>query len=236
VLEDARDLRKQLGVADRARLDEYLSGVRSLEQRLGRTAMPGQSAWKLRAPFDPAAKPAAEPKDYAEHVRLMMDVIAMAFETDTTRVATFLFGNEVSNQNFSFLGGVKGGHHSLSHHMNDAENLRQYQIINRWHVEQYAYLLCKLRAMPEGEGGSVLDNSMILFGSGIRDGNKHDPHNLPLLLAGRAGGRIVTGQHLVYEKDAPMANLFVSMLHAFGCPVERFADSTGPARGLLRTS
>lgn len=147
-------------------------------------------------------------------------------------IATFMFGNEVSNQNFSFLEGVSGGHHNISHHQRDEEKLRQYQLINRWHIEQYAYLLRKLRDMKEGEG-TVLDNSMILFGGGLRDGDRHDPHNLPIVLGGRGRGRIATGQHLVYDKDTPLSNLYVSMLDAFGTPVDRFADSTGPLRGVL---
>lgn len=232
VLNDARQLRQNLGGADRQRLDEYLSVVRSLEDRLQRAASPERSKWKPRAALDPAAKPPANPKDYAEHVRLMFDIIALAFQTDSTRVATFLFGNEVSNQNFSFVDGVSGAHHSLSHHENDADKLRQYQLINRWHVEQYAYLLRKLQSMKEGDS-TVLDNSMILFGAGIRDGNKHDPHNLPVVIGGKAGGRLASGQHLVYDKDTPLSNLYVSMLDAFGTPVERFADSTGPLRGVL---
>lgn len=232
VLEDAKQLRQKLGGADRQRLDEYLSVVRSLEDRLERAANPEKSKWKPRAAIDPAAKPPANPKDYADHVRLMFDVIALAFQTDSTRIATFLFGNEVSNQNFAFVDGVSGAHHSLSHHEKDADKLRQYQLINRWHVEQYGYLLRKLREMKEGES-SVLDNSMILFGSGIRDGNKHDPHNLPVVVAGKAGGRLASGQHLVYEKDTPLSNLYVSMLDAFGTPVERFADSTGRLPGVL---
>ena len=232
VLEDARQLRQKLGTSDRHRLDEYLSVVRSLEDRLERASRPEQTTWKLRAPLNPEAKPAGIPKEHQEHVRLMFDMIALAFQTDTTRVATFMFGNEVSNQNFSFLEGVKGGHHNLSHHEKDPDKLRQYQIINRWHIDQYAYLLRKLRDMKEGEG-SVLDNSMILFGSGLRDGNSHNPHNAPLVLAGRAGGRLATGQHLTYAPDTPIANLYVSMLDAFGAPVERFADSTGPLPGVL---
>ena len=232
VLEDSKQLRTQLGAADRQRLDEYLSGVRSLEDRLDRATRPRQSKWKLRAPFDPNAKPAGIPKEYADHVRLMMDMIALGFQTDTTRVATFMFGNEVSNQSFSFVEGVSGAHHSLSHHQNEADKMRQYQLINCWHIAQYGYLLRKLRAMKEGES-TVLDNSMVLFGAGIRDGNKHDPHNLPLVIAGRAGGRIDAGQHLVYTADSPLSNLYVSMLNAFGTPVERFADSTGPLRGVL---
>ena len=118
----------------------------------------------------------------------MFDMIALAFQTDTTRICTFMFGNEVSNTNFSFLDGVKGGHHDTSHHQKDPDKLRQYQLINRWHIEQYAYLLRKLRNMKEGES-TVLDNSMVLFGSGIRDGDAHNPHNVPLVLAGRGGGR-----------------------------------------------
>jgi hypothetical protein len=232
VLDDARQLRESLGAADRHRLDEYLAVVRSLEERLERASRPEQLAWKPRVPLNPADKPAGIPKDHAEHVRLMLDTIALAFQSDTTRIATFMFGNEVSNTSFSFLEGVNGGHHNLSHHMKDPDNLRQYQLINKWHVEQYAYLLRKLRDMKEGEQ-SILDNSMILFGSGLRDGDKHDPHNLPIVLAGRAGGRIATGQHLVYSEDSPLANLYVSMLDAFGTPVERFADSTGHLAGLF---
>jgi hypothetical protein len=232
VLEDAKELRQRLGTSDRQRIDEYLSVVRSLEDRLERASRPEQSTWKARVPLDPEAKPAGIPKEHAEHVRLMMDMIALAFQSDTTRIATFMFGNEVSNQNFSFLPGVSGGHHNISHHQRDAEMLRQYQLINRWHIEQYAYLLRKLRDMKEGER-SVLDNSMILFGGGLRDGDRHDPHNAPIVLGGRGRGRIAAGQHLVYDKDTPLANLYVSMLDAFGTPVDRFADSTGPLRGVL---
>jgi hypothetical protein len=172
------------------------------------------------------------PTGHAEHVRLMFDMMALAFQTDTTRIATFMYGNSVSNENFSFLEGVDGGHHSISHHQKDPDKLRQYQLINRWHIEQYAYLLRKLDSMMEGER-SVLDNSMILFGSGLRNGDAHDPHNLPILVGGRGGGRLASGQHLVYSEDTPLANLYVSMLDAFGTPVDRFADSTGPLPGVL---
>jgi hypothetical protein len=143
-----------------------------------------------------------------------------------------MFGNSVSNKNFSFVDGVKGSHHSLSHHQNEEDKLRQYERINRWHIEQYAYLLGKLRSVREGER-SLLDNTMVLFGSDLRDGNKHDPKNLPIVVAGRAGGRLATGRHLKCSNDTPLANLYVSMLQAFGTPVERFADSTGPLPGVL---
>ena len=232
VLDDAKQLRKQLGQADRQRVDEYLSVVRSLETRLDRASRPEKNKWKPRVPFDPAASPVGIPESRQEHVRLMLDMMAMAFQTDTTRVSTFMFGNSVSNANFSFVDGVTEGHHSLSHHEKKEDKLLQYQLINRWHVEQYAYLLRKLRDMKEGES-SVLDNSMIVFGSGLRDGNSHNPHNLPILMAGRGGGRVLTGRHLMYGEDTPLANLYVSMLDAFGAPVERFADSTGPLCGVL---
>jgi hypothetical protein len=234
VLDDAKELRKQLGQADRHRVDEYLSVVRSLETRLDRASRPEKTNWKPRVPLDLAASPAGIPENREEHVRLMLDMIALAFQTDTTRVSTFMFGNSVSNANFSFLEGVTEGHHSLSHHEDKEDKLQQYYLINRWHIEQYAYLLRKLRGMQEGES-SVLDNSMILFGAGLRDGNSHSPHNLPIVVAGKGGGRLDTGQHLVYAEDTALANLYVSMLDAFGTPVERFADSTEPLRGVLKS-
>jgi hypothetical protein len=160
-------------------------------------------------------------------------VIATAFQSDTTRVATFMFGNAVSNVSFRFLEGVSAGHHDVSHHQKDADKLKQYQLISKWHVEQYAYLLRKLRSMKEGDS-NVLDNSMVLFSSALSDGNSHDPHRLPLVLGGKAGGRIDTGQYLSYSDDSPLSNLYVSMLDAFGAPVERFADSTGKLTGVLR--
>ena len=162
----------------------------------------------------------------------MLDMTALAFQSDTTRITTFMFGNAVSGQNFRFLPGVTNTHHEVSHHSNDPEKLKQYHLINRWHIEQYAYLLRKLRDMKEGEK-SLLDNSMVLFASALSDGNSHNPHRLPLVLGGHGGGRIATGQHLVHSDDTPAANMYMSMLDAFGTPVDRFADSTGPLPGLL---
>ena len=231
VLDQSKQMKSRLGVADQARVDEYLSIVRSLETRMERAADPKRT-WKPRAAVPKIAQPEEKPTSHQERVRLMMDMIALAFQSDTTRITTFMFGNAVSGVNFRFLEGVTDSHHEISHHANDPEKLRQYAVINRWHVEQYAYLLHKLRDMKEGES-TVLDNSMILFGSALSDGNKHDPHRLPLVLAGKGGGRIASGQHLVYDKDSPVSNLYVSMLDAFGTPVERFADSTGPLAGVL---
>ena len=172
--------------------------------------------------------------DHTEHVRLMMDLILLAFWSDSTRVSTFMFGNAVSGRNFSFLDGVSGGHHEISHHQNNAEKLAQYQRINRWHVEQYAYLIKRMQAVREGEG-TLLDHSVVMFGSGLRDGNSHNPHNLLIILAGNAGGAIQTGRHLRFSRDTPLANLYVAMLNAFGRPTERFADSVEPLKGILRS-
>ncbi len=233
VLGDAKELQKRLGASDRQRMDEYLQSVRTIERRLEKQSAPGANAWKPLVDLDPAkAPPEGRPDEHAEHVQLMLDMIALAFQTDTTRVCTFMFGNAVSGRNFSFLDGVSGGHHDTSHHQNDEDKLRQYQLINRWHVQQYAYLLHKLRNMKEGDR-TVLDNSMILYGSGLRDGNSHNPHNLPVLVAGRGGGRIATGQHLSSSRDTPLANLYAAMLNAFGTGHERFADSTAMLPGVL---
>lgn len=134
-----------------------------------------------------------------------------------------MFANDVSGRNFSFVDGVSGSHHELSHHENNAEKIAQYEKINRWHVEQFADMLRKLKAIPEGEG-TLLDNSMILFGSSMSDGNRHDPDNLPILLGGHGGGTIPAGQHIA--ADVPLCNLYVSMLDRMGVEFESFGDST----------
>ncbi|MCO8122938.1 DUF1552 domain-containing protein [Stieleria sp. TO1_6] len=233
VLGDANELKRRLGAADRQRMDEYLQSVRSIEQRLQKQNDGSINRWQPLVQLDVKQRPPEErPDQYVQQVRLMLDMIALAFQTDTTRVCTFMFGNAVSGRNFSFLDGVTGGHHDTSHHQNNEDKLRQYQLINRWHVEQYAYLLGKLRDMKERDG-TVLDNSMILYGSGLRDGNSHSPHNLPILLGGSGGGRIATGQHLSFGKDTPLANLYVAMLQAFGSDKKSFADSTDVLPGVL---
>ena len=232
VLDDAKELKHRLGASDRHRMDEYLQSIRSIEERLDDQRKGGNN-WEPRAEIElDQAPPSEQPDDFPEHVRLMMDMLALAFQTDTTRVCTFMFGNAVSGRNFSFLEGVTGGHHDTSHHQDDQEKLRAYQLINRWHVQQYAYLLERLRGMQEEEG-TVLDNCMILYGSGLRDGNSHNPHNLPILLGGGGGGRLATGQHLSYSPDTPLANLYVAMLQVLGQQADRFADSTGILPGVL---
>jgi Protein of unknown function (DUF1552) len=233
VLDDAKRLRGEIGAADGKRLDEYLSVMRSIEQRVEKSAAGGRRNWKARKSLRREEAPPEQPASHEEHCELMLEVIATAFQSDTTRVATFMFGNAVSNVSFRFLEGITMGHHDTSHHAKSEDKLRQYQIINKWHVEQYARLLRKLGSMKEGDS-TVLDNSMIFFGSALSDGDTHSPHKLPIVLAGGGGGRIDSGQHRMYTEDTPLANLYLSMLDAFGTPEERFADSTGPLPGVLR--
>lgn len=232
-LEDAKQLRGKLGRDDQVKLDEYMESVRSVEKRIEFAMKPDPRAWK---PEKKAALPGAPdpeiPQDFQEHVKLMMDLMVLAFQTDSTRILSFMFANDVSGRNFSFVDGVRAGHHELSHHENKEDKIAQYKRINRWHTGQYAYLLDRLRAIPEGDG-NLLDNSMILFGSSISDGNRHDPNNLPILVAGKAGGAFKTGQHIASEKNTPLCNLYQTMLGGMGVETESFGDSTGVMKDVL---
>jgi hypothetical protein len=246
VTEDAQRLRKQVGTADRHKLNEYFDAVRSVERRIGADA----TRRRLEYEGDPLARLEIEKlggriKDYYEdpakirergidhtgQVRLMLDIMVLAFWTDTTRVATFMFGNEVSGRNFSFLPGVNGSHHEISHHQNEKDKLAQYQRINIWHMEQYAYMLDRMRSIREGDS-TLLDNSMVLIGGGMRDGNAHSPYNLPLILGGRAGGTLATGRHLQYDPNTPLCGLYRGMLARIGAPVDHFGDAPYELPGL----
>jgi hypothetical protein len=202
--------------------------VREVERRLEFFSKPDPREWHLATqPDEDIAAPKGAPGDHQEHVRLMLDLMVLAFRTDSTRISTFMFANDVSGKNFSALiPGVSGGHHEFSHHQNKAEKYEPYSKINRWHAEQLAYFLDKLRSVHEGDR-TLLDNSMILFGSSFSDGNRHDPNNLPIILAGRAGGKLDTGRHIACAKNTPLCNLYVPMLECMGTPVESFGDSTG---------
>lgn len=242
VLEDAKTLKKNLGRSDQDKLSEYLESIRSVEKRISSEANKERFAANITP--DIVKELVRLDQDISEYVemysgvdvtektRLMMDIMALAFWSDATRVSTFMFGNSVSNRNFSFLEGVSGSHHSISHHMDDPARMEEYARITTWHVQQYAYFLEKLKSIKEGDG-TLLDNSLITFCSGLRDGNRHSPRNIPLVVAGRAGGKIKTGQHLIYEKNTPLANLYLAMLHAQNIEVENFGDSTGVLPGIL---
>lgn len=242
VMEDAKTLKRNLGRTDQDKLSEYLESIRSVEKRISSEANKEKFAAnitpdivkelvRLNQDIDEYVEMYSG-VDVTEKTRLMMDIMALAFWSDASRVSTFMFGNSVSNRNFSFLDGVSGSHHSISHHMDDAARMEEYARITTWHVAQYAYLLEKLKNIKEGDG-TLLDNSVITFASGLRDGNRHSPRNIPVVVAGKAGGKLKTGQHLIYEKNTPLANLYLSMLHAQNIDVERFGDSTGVLPGIL---
>ncbi|MFM1918987.1 MAG: hypothetical protein RLZZ303_621 [Candidatus Hydrogenedentota bacterium] len=226
VLDDSKRLRRKLGRDDQVKIDEYLESIHAVERRIAFAQNPDPRDWRPETNPELPPPPAGVPADFREHIQIMMDLMVLAFQTDSTRVTSFMFANDVSGRNFSFLPGVSGGHHDMSHHEDKEEKIRQYMEINRWHTEQFAYLLDRLRAIPEGEG-NLLDNSMILFGSSMSDGNLHNPNNLPILLAGRGGGSLRTGYHVASEKETPLCNLYLTMLDAMGVEVEQFGDSTG---------
>ena len=228
VAEDARHLAARLGRSDRRKLDEYLTSVRRIEQRIVRA-----ERQKLDDVADIAGMemPTGVPDDYGEHVRLMCDLLVLSFQTDMTRICTFMLANEGSNRSYRFLD-IPDGHHNLSHHAGDPAKHEKIRRINRFHVNQLAYLLEKMRSVQEADGSTLLDNSMILYGSDMSDGNAHNNENLPILLAGKGGGTIRTGRHVRYEQETPMSNLLVSMLDQIGAPVDQLGDSTGRLPGL----
>jgi hypothetical protein len=220
VREDARQLQSSLGMNDRRKIDEYLVAVREIEQRISRF----ESAESGGRPAPGVARPNGIPEDLREHIRLMLDLLALAFQADSTRIATFMFANEASNRAYPFLN-VPDGHHDLSHHGRDPKKHEKIKAINRFHIEQFAYLLRKLRSMKEGDG-TLLDHVMIVYGSGISDGDRHNHDDLPILLAGRGGGSLSTGRHVRHD-GVPLNNLYLSMLDRMGVKVDRHGDSTG---------
>lgn len=217
--DDASRLKKKLGQTDRRKVDEYFTSVRELEQRIER----GDKAPKQPPPG--LAVPEEMPSDLSERIRLMYDLLAVAFQTDTTRVATFMLANEGSNASYPMVG-VTDGHHALSHHRNEEDKVSKIQKIDEFLVSEFAYFLDKLKTIKEGDG-TLLDHSMILYGSGISDGNRHRHDDLPIVLAGRAGGTIKTGRHIRIPEETPLNNLFLSMLDRVGAKVDELGDSTG---------
>jgi len=218
VLEDARQLSGRLGATDRRKLDEYMTSVREVERRI-------EQSEKFAAARPDYPKPEGVPADYGQHVRLMFDIMALAFQTDSTRIATFIVAHDGSNRSYPMIG-VGDGHHDLSHHGGNKAKKEKIAKINQFHVQQFASFLEKLKSIREGEG-TLLDNSMIVYGSGISDGDAHAHHDLPVILAGAAAGKLSPGRHVRYPKDTPMSNLYLSMLERMGVREERFGDSTG---------
>jgi hypothetical protein len=228
ILGEAKDLNRRLGVQDQRKMDEYLASVREVEKMTERAVQ-----WQN------TPKPKADPKELdldaavtspREYLTVMYDLMALAFQTDTTRVASFMLANAGSNLSYRPIG-VSDGHHALSHHQGDPEKLDKISRINRFHVQQFSYVLQRLKAIPEGNG-TLLDNCMIVYGSGISDGNKHNNENLPVLVAGGGQGSLLTGRHVRVPQETPMCNLFLSLLQRAGVPASSFGDSTGTLRGL----
>jgi hypothetical protein len=220
VLDDAKAMNSRLAPQDRRKLDQYLTGVREIEDRIRKAERFGDAK-------DPGGDtPNGIPTDHAEYVGLMYDMLVLAFQTDSTRVATFLLAHDGSNRSFDQIG-ISEGHHDLTHHQNRKDWIDKVADIDLWYVRQFAKFLEKLHATPDADGKSLLHNSMIVYGSGNSDGNRHTHSNLPVLLAGAAGGALTPGR-FVKHRGRPMSNLFLAMAQRLGLKdATRFGDSTG---------
>lgn len=224
--QDAKRLQTRLGSSDRAKLDEYLTSVRALENLID--SLTGGPV--CEAPPRPGSD-----LEFPALVKAMHELMVVAMQCDQTRIISFMLGDGGSNRSFPFID-VKGAHHSISHHQNDPQNLADIEAINTWEVAQLANLLERMDSIQE-VGGSMLDNSLVFWSSEIEDGNAHRHTNLPVLLAGSAGGRFHAGSHVRLAEERPLADLYIAMLEAFGVSVESFgSDGTHALPGLLTTS
>lgn len=220
VMEDAKALNRQLGRNDQHKLDEYMNGVREIERRIKKSE-------RFGLPGDPGIPaPKDVPDSFEEHVRLMMDMLVLAFETDSTRVASFLLSHDGSNRSFNEIG-VPEGHHSLSHHQSNPTKLDKLAQIDLFYSRQLAYFIEQMRSKKDPDGKSLLYNSQVVWGSGLEDPDRHQHYRLPVIQAGQAGGKIETGSHLVAPVETPMTNLFLSLMDKVGVQEERIGDSTG---------
>jgi hypothetical protein len=219
VSDETRKLQADLGPTDQRKLDEYLTSIREIEQRIAK-------AEKDNAQIDPGMdKPYGVPADFAEHFRLMTDMITVAFQADLSRVLTFLVTREGSSRPYREIG-IPDGHHPLTHHRNDPGMKEKVARINDYHMRQFSDWMQRLKATTEGDS-NLLANSMIVYGAGLSDGNRHTHNDLPVLIAGNAGGTIKSGRRIVYRKETPMSNLYLNMMDRMGAHIENFGDSTG---------
>ena len=225
VTAQATGLQSKLGAHDRATLDNYLEGVREIERRLTRA----ESQVAANADITIPQAPAGVPFEYMDHVRLMYDLLALSFRADITRVFTFIMGREVSNRTYTQVG-VTEGHHAVSHHQNKPEKLEMLARIQAFHIGLFGEFLAKLDEIPDGDG-SLLDNSILLYGSNMSNSNAHDHYPLPNILVGGGRGRLKGGQHIVAEDHTPMTNLLLTMLDKVDAGVESLGDSTGTIGG-----
>ncbi|HEV8415647.1 MAG TPA: DUF1552 domain-containing protein [Bryobacteraceae bacterium] len=222
VMEEASGLASTLGNSDRSKLGEYLDSVRDLEQRIQGTES------KTAENFELPDRPVGIPDSFEEHTKLMFDLQIMAYRADLTRVFSMILARELSGRTYPMIG-IPGQHHLISHHRDDAELMSQKARIDTYHVQMLGYLLEKMAATPDGDG-SLLDHSLIMYGSGMGNGNLHRHSDMPVLLAGKLAGKFKTGYHLDYKMDTPMANLLVAILDKAGVPIEKMGDSTGPLK------
>jgi hypothetical protein len=204
---------------DRERLDRFVTDVREIERRIN------QSAERVDGEVELPRKPSGIPEDVEEHVKLMYDLMTLAWQTEITRISTFMIAKELSNAVYP-KSGIRDSFHILSHHSNNEDNKARFAVLNRYHSTLFAYLLDKLAKTPDGDG-TLLDHSLILYGSGMSDGNSHNHDPLPIVLAGTASGRLQGNRHLRQKALTPMSNLLVAVLDKLGCPEEQFGDSTG---------
>ncbi len=220
ITKDAASLQVQLGASDREVMTQYLENVREIERRIQR-AEQSQGDEDLQLP----SRPAGVPFDYEEHVKLMYDLMVLAYQADVTRVITFMVSREVSNRTYPQVG-VTDGHHAISHHQNRAEKMEKNVRIQTYNISQFAYFLERLQTTPDGDG-SLLDHAVLLYGSNMSNSNAHDHYPLPNLVVGGAAGRMKGGRHLKYADRTPMTNLLVSMLDKVGVKQETLGDSSG---------
>jgi len=218
VLGEAKSLQARVNPSDRRKIDEYFAAVRDIEQRI-------ESAEKFNAEMPDVKVPDGVPASYEEHMRAMFDLLVLAFQTDTTRIATFMLAHDGSNRSFTEIG-VPDGHHSISHHQRDPQKLEKLGKIDRFYLRQLAYFLDKMKSVREGDK-SLLDSSMIVYGGGIQDPDRHNHENLPIILAGRAGGAWTPGRRQMLQGEVPMTNLYVDMLHKMNVQVDTIGDSNG---------
>jgi hypothetical protein len=215
----------KLGQGDRHKLTEYLDAIRDIERRIQK-AEQQNAATKMPV----ISLPVSAPEEFVDHARLMMDLMVIAYQADLTRVVTFMLAREGSNRSYREIG-VADGHHNCTHHQNDPDKIAKTMQINTHHVNQFAYLIDRMKSTPDGDG-TLLDHSMILYGSSIADGNRHTHTNLPLALVGGGSGKLKGGRHIRYAGDTPMNNLLLSMLDKAGVPTEQLGDSTGKLQHL----
>jgi len=219
VVGEVSSLQKKLPAVDRSRLDQYLGDIREVERRIQKASQ--ESSTELTLP----TLPTGVPKDVEAHIRLMFDLQVLAWQADITRVTTLLMAKELSNAVYP-KSGVRDAFHILSHHSNLRDNMDRFAVLNRYHVTLFTYLLDKLRSLPDGDG-TLLDHSLILYGSAMSDGNQHNHGPLPVILAGGANGTLKGGRHIRNPKDTTMSNLLLAMLDKLAIPTEKFGDSTG---------